>query len=691
MMSARLSSPAEAETVIAKLLRDEYAKTGGKCSIWVRDDSAFQKPGSLCLGFFRFPLTNIEFGNLTGIDAWTEIVRLGAFEWHVSAISDVERALHDLLGYNREEVDPLLGRLLPDISSIAVRTGLLQPTFDSAALDEMPYRRATTIIADTSGVLQGGLDFIARHLYPSSRIKIPAIVNMELVNSSDNFFKIRRETKLKTASQRRRELAEHLKSQGGQRALLRLELQTDTEIERTFLFGDPLREAFSTDRSKEVSGLNVSLPIRSYVDRLILEAARLHQAHSGPGHDIRLLTGDQGQARMAMAEGVSPLYFENIGTGRFFGACVTGRVFEPFSGAVRGISLASVLWEFATAFGSACLKCQENGTLFSVAALGKDMPWSPYHSLEDLLWCTSTVPANGAAERANKPDDTKREGPAKRVGIRAKSRGREQAVNDSKRATYFRFDVGKLVRLVCTLDDRQEMDEAAVTEIVQTGHVRGRDEYRRFLLSGSFIVESQGMWVSQRQLVSLSGALRNENVLAVRELLLKAPSFRDFAELVRSKEIGQPLGSAFTGRHTSTYRILGEITQLCAEVRGKGIFPTLHTPEAEEFSRIAVKRFQELDDGDGLVATGAWLEELILRDGIHPEIARLRLEEASQRRMLRRSTEGSTMQMRNRTHVVHVLRALSRVPEVLRVHLYRGDFLIPGKSSASLRVEAMEQ
>ena len=682
MTSPYLSSPAEAEKAIAKLLREEYSKPDGQCSICVRDDHAFEKQEWLRLGFLRFPPLHQEFADSTEDDAWANIVRLGAFEWHVSAISDVECALRRLLGQENDDVDFPLGTLLRAISSIPVRTGLLLPTFDSAALDEMPYRRSTTVVSDTSGVLQGGLDFVARHLYPTARIKVPAIVHMELVGSSDNFFRLRRATRAKSPARRRRELVEHLKSQGGQRMLLRLELHADTEIERTFLFGDPLREAFGTDNDGDVSGLNISLPIKSYADRLIVEAARQHQAHSGPSHEVRLLTGDQGLARMALAEGIAPLYFETIIAERFFGTCVTGRTFDPFSGAVRGTSLALVLWEFATAFGSVRLEGEKTKSSFSVSALGGDMSWSPYHSLEDLLWCISTISNEGTDGRT--------------VGDRsvesvAAAEVSEQSERRSKAVTYFRFDVSKFLRLVCILDDRHEMDEGAVTEIVQTKHVRGREEYKRFLLSGNFIVDSAGSWVSQPGLVALSGALRNESISTIRELLLETPSFRNFVDILSSKEIGQPLERTFAGRSSSCYRTLGEITQFCTEIPGKGIFPTLCLPNAEDFSGIAVKRFRELDDGDGLVATGAWLEALVQKDGIHPEVARLLLEEASQKRMLRRSTEGSTMQMRYRTHVVHVLRVESGFPKVVPVHLYRGDYLIPGKSSASLRVEGVEQ
>lgn len=681
MTSFHLNSPTEAEVAIANLLKDEYSKPNGRCSLFVRDDRAFISQDWLDLGILHFPDRLMGFGDLTEEEVWTNLVKLGAFEWHVTDDNVIEEKLKHLLGHDDGKRDFHLGTLTRDISCIAVRTGLLLPTFDPAALDEMPYRRSTTIISDTSGVVQGGLDFVARHLSPGARIKVPSIVHMELVSAADNYFRLRRATK-KNAFRRHKELTEHLKSQGGQRSLLRLELHQSTEVERTFLLGDPLREAFSTDNGGELSGLNISLPIKSYADRLILEAARQHQAHSGPGHEIRLLTADQGLARMALAEGIPPLYFETINAGRFFGTYLTGRTFDPFQGSVQGVSLATVLWEFATAFGSARLKGEQTSSEFWVSALGEDMSWAPYHSVEDLLWCQQTI---GAPKRRVASVDTST--------ARTKRDDQSNAeVKSSKRtATYRRFDVSKLLRLVCKLDDAQLMNEDSVVQIVQTKHARGFQEYERFLLSGGFISESDGTWTAEPPLMKMSAALRNENVETVRSLLSNTPSFNDFMGLLENAGLGQPLDTGFAGRSSSTYRTLGEIVHVCAAIRGKGIYSTATVPDAESFAETAVKRFRQLNKGDGLVSTGKWLETLIEEDGIHPEVARKLLEEARQRRLLRRSTEGSTMQMRFRTHIVHVLRVVSGVPTVVPVHLYRGDYLIPDKASASLRIEEVDQ
>ena len=171
-------------------------------------------------------------------------------------------------------------------------------------------------------------------------------------------------------------------------------------------------------------------------------------------------------------------------------------------------------------------------------------------------------------------------------------------------------------------------------------------------------------------------------------MLLEVPSVAAFANRIGHLARGEPLDVNELGRGSTTYRVLGEVTLICAAIPGSGIYATPNTPEPNEFSRIALRRFSYLDrEGSGLVATGEWLEALIQHEGIHPEIARSQLDAASEAGLLRRSTEGSTTQLRFGDRVIHVLRTESRLPVVKRESLYRGDYLIPGKASVSLRIE----
>lgn len=239
-----------------------------------------------------------------------------------------------------------------------------------------------------------------------------------------------------------------------------------------------------------------------------------------------------------------------------------------------------------------------------------------------------------------------------------------------------------MLRLICALDDLQTMSEAQVGELLAAGSGRTRDEYRRFLESADLISRTHDNWEARPGLRAFSAALRNERVDEFRDALRKVPSFASFAAQVEQAEIGRVLDLSRVGRGKATYRILGEMTLLCA-----GDYPTPARPDAAAFAPTAVHRFAQLDGGEGLVPTGDWLESLIQKDGIHPEVARRRLDEASAQGFLRRVTEGSTTQVRFRDRVVHVLRVHSGAPVATPVHLYRGDYLIPGKGSVSLRIE----
>ncbi len=668
-----LLSPAQAEPLAASVLEAD-----GGCELWVSEDRAFDGEW-LLLGEIDLVASDLEGASVV------KLVKEGAFEWRLpdftKVVGDASRLLELDKGRpaDARARDQLrLQRAMDAVASIATRVGMVHPRFDPAALEQMPFRRSTTVVVDTSAVLQGALDFVARFLHPAARIKIPAIAQMEIANQADRFLRIRRSRSDKPHI-RLRELFEHLTSQGGQRALLRVELHGDTEVERTYLLGDPLRSAFDSDSDSEVRDLDINSPIRSYADRLILEAARHHQAQSGPAHVVRLLTGDQGLARMAMAEGVRPVYFAANSAPEVFGQRLSGQTLDPFVGRVRGVSLVTLVWELATGFGSARLKSKKSE--LQVSAIGEHLSWAPYHAEQDLLWCVQTQASPRKAEAKSKSTapETAVDAEKKRAG----STTRRKA--PAKRGTSpLRFNVDQLFRLVCAIDDRVEMPISQIEELLGSK----ANEYGRFLQSGGLVHTAGGVWIAGEKVPLLSAALRNERVEEVREVLLEVPSYAAFADRLGGLGVGEPLATKELGRGSTTYRVLGEVTLLCAAVSSRQIYATPNVPNTEEFSRIARERFSALDrEGNELVATGEWLEALVEMDGVHPEVARRQLDAASEAGLLRRSTEGSTTQLRFRDRVVHVLRTQSGMPVVEQVFLYQGDYLIPGKGSVSLRIE----
>lgn len=710
MKNFTLKTPDEAEREITKVIKHGLSSQDDFLLISCRDEGAFTDDARLSLGKIRLaPISQHSLDKVADHDlAITKQLRLGAYEWYPPKFDDAKKQLATALGFNEEDKSKFpLDALLADIASVVVRLGLSNPTFDPAALEDMPYKHPTTIVVDTSGVLQGGLDFVANFLHPAGRVKIPAIVNMEIINTADSFLSLRRSKSKASASKRKRQLEDHLISQGGQRALLRIELQADTEIERTFLLGDPLRDAFAKDNDGDVSQLNISRPIRTYVDRLILEAARHHQAQTGPTHEVRLLTGDQGLARMALAEGIVPLYFNATKADKFFGTRLSGRTLHPFSGIIQSISLSKLLWEFATAIGEVKIQNEAGNCSYTVCAIGKNFSWSPYHSIDDLLWCSMELPSG----KQTPPQENRKKDRSKKTRLEIPHNDVEKADTSNqdsiepdktpfskvrnkilrkkvteKRVAFPRFDVNKMLRLVCFLDDTQRPSIDDVVDELGVKDRKGVDEYKRFLTSAGLIQIENDHWNVGSGISTLSGALRNERSDEVHQCFLAAPSYNEFVNRLGQLEIGEILEKSYFGRGINAYRILGEIGQICAEVRGEGIYSTVNDPETAQFASLARLRFTDLESGSGLVSAGAWLEELIRKDGIHPVIARRRLNQASENGFIRRSTEGSTIQIRNDDHVLHVLKANSGIPRVEKIHLYRGDFLIPGKASVSLRI-----
>ena len=662
-MTSTLVPPGQAGYRIA-----DAFKRRSCCNLLVQEQRAFKDGEWLLLGTISVPSTpKSDDLNETPASATP-------FEWTIPNEQSVESDLAALLEVAEGHNDyAKIERVLDQIATIGFRAGLLHPVFDPDAIEEMVTGPATSVVADTSGVLQGALDFVVRYLYPAARVKIPAIAHMELANLTDRFLSIRRNNERKARRGdgnllRTDELIEHLMSQGGQRVLLRLELQADAEIERTYLLGDPLRSAFRPDREGTVSDLNLSVPIRAYADRLILEAARHHQAQSQPGHAVRLLTSDHGLGKMAMAEGIRPLYFKSVMSSDFFGLRLSSHTYHPFNGDVQGVTLTQVLWELATAFGAARLQW-EDGRHVTISTMDHGAAWSPFQSLDDLLWFSSADAADdGASPQVRTAGDTP--SATSRLGVPPQ-----------------RMNVDRLLRLICTLADNQVLDFAQAVSTLGVRHNRGAGEYRRFLVSAGLMDVEGDRWVALPALQVLSSELRNENAAAFREALLLAPSFTAFHARVTRSAPGSAISLADLSRGAATYRRLGEMALICASV-GQDLYATLARPAPDAFARIAVRRFKELDTGDGLVAAGRWLEALIRHDGIHPEVARQALEQASEAGLLRRSTEGSTTQTAHDDHVVHVLRTDSDgMPISMAVHLYRGDYLTPGKASVSLRIE----
>lgn len=686
MSSFLLAKPLEADDLIARLFQGRRS-----CVLFAREDNAF-KP-DVWFDFGRIDLFPIPQGPAETEDVrrlaerYTLAVRRGQYEWNPPKPDAARAALEAILVNLPKEKSPgresKLRRTLDLMATIAARIGLLHPRFDSHALAQMPYRRPLSIVADTSGISQGGLDFVARFLCPVARTKVPAIAHMEVVNFSHRFLSNSRSDKVVALDL----LMDHLQSQGSQRAILRLELHSDMEIERSFLLGDPLRSAFTRDRDADISSLNLSTDVPAYADRMIVEAARHHQMQGGPGHQVQLLTSDHGLAKMAMSEGIAPLYFRSVDNSQLFGRKMTGMNFHPFGGPLQCTPLSALLWECATAFGRAKLETLDGKERLEVAAFGKDLSWSPYHSKDDLLWMdggsiSSWKPPAPATDPAIPPVDDPAPQPVTRAPVaRPVSRGAPAAMPFSG---WYTFKVQALFDLIVMLDDQQTLTEEAVRKGVGSNAKSAAKEYQRFLRSGELIPPDS--WSATPELQKLAIALRQNDLAMAGRIFATVPSVARFFDSLANTDIGQRWDSSVINRGASGYMALGEVLLAGASVTKSAYYPTPMRPTAKEFPRMALEAFRALDTGGGLISTGAWLERMIVQFGVHPELSRELLMEASAAGLLQRSTEGSTTDTRHDEHRISVLRVKDGHPTVESAHLYRGDYLIPGKSSSSIRI-----
>ena len=699
MSKFQLSSKRSAEVSLAELLlRDNIsAQNVSDLSLQVREDKCFQNNwvtvGKIQL-FPEPPMASAEEA-VTDIQRIMEALRLGFFEWSVPLQSELVGEIESVLPKPPNGLTAVQKKKIVEATKtvvhIAMRCGLAHPVFDALMLGRMQSRRPLSIVVDTSAVLQGGLDFLARHVTPRARIKVPALVHMEILNFGERYF-----------SQRRKEsytshmLLDHLSSQGGQRVLLRLETDQEVEFERPRLGADPLRGVVAPDSDAEDKNLGLQQVQKSFADRLILETAVQHRDQVGPEHPVMLLTSDQGLARMALAESIQPIFFDSNAVSQLFGERLSGIGFVPFS--VDGskfhcVSLVDVLWEFAATFGASRLTCDLDKATFEVVALGEEVAWQPYHSYEDLLWTrvgVATRVAKGGAREANnltpdasakKPEEVER----RRTDVRKRRPRRASA-----RAGTYSFSLGSMLRLLDVLHETGEVSDDAAMSVIKIRSISSYGEYHNFLTAGEFVTRENGMLRKSERLDELFIALREGDYSRIAELLHRVPSFRSFFDKL---SVGIALDEGKSELRRDSFRSYCNLAEICCiGVRfvDRGIFGTPNNPGPAAFVEPALDAYEAVRAGESFALTGAWLEKLAVQYGLHPVRARQRLAEGHQGGYIRRFFEGSTPDTRFENRTMQVLEVDQGHPLVRTVKLYHGDFLMPGRASVSIKLSKGE-
>lgn len=684
-MTYKLLSKREASPIIAKALTK-----GLEFKLEVREDACFQGEQWLSLGTISVSCSLPEPDESP--DAVNErAIWYGQFVWQLPSLETVASRLKELMGDADGGNERTIKAVEEGVQDIARRLLLVLPTFDPGYVADMPFRTPTTLVTDTSSVIQGALDFVTRFLFPMARVKVPSVVALEILNMTDRFMSFRRSGKAKKSAT----LASHIRSQGAQRALMRLEWHSDVEVERPIQGNDPLRSIFKDDSEPEFRSLNLTEVQRSYADRLVFESAKEHQSRLSANHPVSVLTSDQGLARMTLAEGMRPLYFEARRSPKVFGRSLSGCLLHPFRSELYTISLPSLIWELAACFGQARLRLDGTDTEFKAAAISTDLPWYPYQSEEDLLWCSwsglEEAALSGTAdslEATAGPVSTQALAEAEPVGVHTETVP-AGASRQPDFLTAYRFTPASMIRLIAELSQRDFMTEQEAMSVLGVNSPRSFRDYVTFLSSGGLVTVDSGRLTRTVALETLQASLISRNIDGIKEQLLQVPSFSRFLEIVaeRGKTMTSLEGLPMRRDTVRSYLTLAELSGSALFVPGAGLFLTQSNPNPQEFADLALRSYEELATADPLVLSGEWMERLASECGIHPLRARDLLQKSYDLGLVKRFFEGSTPETRFERHSMETLDVQQGISGIKRVYLYHGDFLIQERSSVRIRLE----
>lgn len=680
LIAQRPSARRLAQWWVAMLNAEEGSDTPS-AEIEVREDALFSEKSWLHLGKVTLRLPGLTSRAEVNED-WSREDHLsaalieGGYEWELPDSETVQNGLlKSLAGKADDKIDvPLTGRVRDAIGYALLRLGLEMPLLDAQELGEMPFRRPVTLVADTNAVLQGGIDFAVRFLYPMARLRIPEPVHAELSNQAVQYLSSRRN--IRADGNRKTNLGalrQRLTSQGGLRALLRVQLQSGVEIER-------LQVEAEEPRNFDLAGDNKGGDRSAVPDRMILETALRHRALIASGHPVRIMTSDQGLARSALIECIAPLYFPPRKWDSLFGRTYRGAAFAPFTEATSSIwhriPLTEVLWELAACFGSVRLRLSEVST-FTVTATRRDLSWSPFHAREDLLWIQSE--AAGATEKPEiKPVVQPRLAPSKKV--------------ESSRLVAPKFSVEKLLKFWSWMAAHREGNLNQAAKAIGVNEKTARD-YVRFVASGGFLViENDKITVDGELFDPLWTALRSGDWDVVRKHFLRFPAFAALCRFLskESSKLPEQLppirDAALPG-----FQRLGEICGAILGIPNRALVFCEPRPNLASFCQKALNAYRTVLSAESsatpLVQSGAWMEALSTEHKVHPLFAPLLLQEAITARSLDVVFEGSQPSREKADHVFR--RVVSRKDDLYleEISLYRGDYLAADRASVHLKIE----
>lgn len=247
----------------------------------------------------------------------------------------------------------------------------------------------------------------------------------------------------------------------------------------------------------------------------------------------------------------------------------------------------------------------------------------------------------------------------------------------------YKFGLTKMFVLIDKLSSSGSLKPEEVLEALSLGSGGQIDDYRNFLLAGDFI-EGGAEMKATVALQDLVSALKKKDFETALGLFKRVPSFAGFVDFLLGVRADNPVAQ----RALPPYTGLAEIVCIGFEIPEERIFGTPNRPSPEEFTELAFKVYEGLTGGsDDYVLIGLWLEGLVRDGGIHPVTSRALLEESREKGLLQRFTEGSTPETGYQNHTLYVLDTAQGGLNVRRLGIFEGDFLLPGKSSVSIRLK----
>jgi len=667
----------------------EALPVGKSAKLEIGEDVCFGAAKWLPVGKIELHQGEKEPGDEGEYSHFERALKFGAYDWKLPVFENLLKSAQELFPEIKVKGSHRLEQALEAISHVAIRCGFTHPVFDAEALAGMPFRKPTTVVVDTTSVLQGGLDFVVRFLYPYARIKIPAVVHMEIINMVDRYLRQRRKGRRIPST-----LLDHANSQGGQRVLLRLELQADAEIERPRIGADPLRGIVQPDSDAEDKSLGLQQIQTSFADRLILETAIQHRERMSPDHPVMLMTSDQGLARMTLGEGLQPLFFDKNYSRQVFGTVLTGTCFYPIIGSSRSddrlyqIPLPRLLWELAVTYGAARIANEEYSAAFEICALGENLSWNPFHARDDLLWVKwsgfdiSKGSLTGKKEAPQMPEVTRKV----TISIEA-AEGKIEGKRARVLKGSYKFSVSSMILLIQAFIEKTQLKDEDGIRTIGLKSLDNYEKYRNFLRSGNFITPTANAFTKTERLQMLWDALLGRDYSQIEMSLTAVPSFNSFKEELRSKKVIYAKSvSSVSESAFSTYCALAEVVCIGLQIPEEGFYRTSSGPTLEQFSEMAVECYKKMSKGEEYVLTGQWLEGMAKEYSVHPVMSRNRLNEAYQAGYLQRYAEGSTPETRFERHSMNYLNVKNGTPMIENVNLYHGDFLLADRASVRIRI-----